>query len=111
MEQIEYFDFKKLEIKVGKIVKVERIPRTEKLYKLQVDVGDEKTRQIVTSLVPYYKEEKLLNQRIVVLVNLKPTKFAGELSEGMLLCAEKEDGTECVLLTTEKEIDTGTRIT
>jgi len=108
---VGYSDFKKLEIRVGKIVKVERIHRTEKLYKLQVDVGSEKTRQIVTSLVPYYKEEGLINQKIVVLVNLKPTKFAGELSEGMLLCAEKEDGTECVLLTTEKEIDTGTRIT
>lgn len=111
MEQIEYSDFKKLEMRVEKIIKVERVPRTEKLYKLQVDVGSEQTRQIVTSLVPYYKEEELLNQKIVVLTNLKPTKFAGELSEGMLLCAEKEDGTECVLLTTEKEIDTGTRIT
>lgn len=111
MEQIEYSDFKKLEMKVGKVVKVERVPRTEKLYKLQVDVGSEKTKQIVTSLAPYYKEEELLNQKIVVLVNLKPTKFAGEISEGMLLCAEKEDASECVLLTTEKEIEVGTRIT
>lgn len=92
-------------------MKVERIPRTEKLYKLQVDIGTEKPVQIVTSLVPYYTEEELKGQRIIVLVNLKPTKFAGEVSKAMLICAEKEDGSECVLLTVQKEIDVGTPIT
>ena len=75
MEQIEYSDFKKLDMKVGIITKVERVPETENLYKLQVDIG--KNIQIVTSLVPYYTEEELLNQKIIVLVNLKPTKFRG----------------------------------
>jgi len=111
MEEINFDDWKKLNMKVGKIVEVERIPRTEKLYKLQVDVGEEKSIQIVTSLVPYYKEEELKDMKIIVLVNLKPTKFAGELSEGMLLCAEKEDESECVLLTIQKDIDVGTQIT
>ena len=111
MEQIEFSDFKKLKMGVGEIVKVERVPKTDKLYKLQVDIGKENPIQIVTSLVPHYKEEELLNQKIVVLVNLKPTKFAGELSEGMLLCAEKEDESECVLLTTEKEIAVGSKVT
>ncbi len=110
MEEIEYKDFKKLQMKVGKIVEVERVPKTEKLYKLQVDIQD-KEIQIVTSLVPYYSEEELQDKKIVVLVNLKPTKFMGELSEGMLLCAEKEDESECVLLSVEKEIDIGTPIT
>ena len=106
---IEYGDFKKLEMKVGQIIKVERVENTEKLYKLQVDIGT--TIQIVTSLVPYYTEEKLLNKKIVVLVNLKPTKFKGELSEGMLLCAETEDESECVLLSVDKDIKVGTNIT
>ena len=57
------------------------------------------------------KEGELKNQKIIVLVNLKPTKFAGEISEGMLLCAEKEDGSECVLLTVQKDIKVGTQIT
>ncbi|MEK6979256.1 MAG: methionine--tRNA ligase subunit beta [Candidatus Micrarchaeota archaeon] len=110
MEEITFDEWKKLEIRVGKILKVERVPRTEKLYKLQVDLGD-KSVQIVSSLVPYYTEEELQNRKIVVLVNLKPTKFAGEKSEGMLLCAENEDGSKCVLLTSEKDIELGTRIT
>jgi tRNA-binding protein len=111
MVEIEYNDFKKLEMKVGEIVEVERVPKTDKLYKLQVDIGNEENIQIVTSLVPFYTEEELQNKRIVVLVNLKPTKFAGEKSEGMLLCAEKDDDSECVLLSTEKEIDVGTQVT
>ena len=98
-------------MRVGKILKVKRIPKTKKLYKLQVDIGEEKPIQIVTSLVPYYTEEELKNQKIIVLVNLKPVKFAGEISNGMLLCAEKEDGSECVLLTVQKDIDVGTQIT
>ena len=92
-------------------MEVERVPDTEKLYKLQVDIGEEKPLQIVTSLVPYYKEEELKDKKIIVLINLKPAKFAGEVSEGMLLCAEKEDGSECVLLTVEKDINVGTQIT
>lgn len=111
MNQIEFLDFKKLDMKVGKILEVERIPKTEKLYKLQVSIGTEKPIQIVSSLVPYYSKEELINQKIIVLVNLKPTKFAGELSEGMLLCAETDDESKCVLLTTEKESEEGTNIT
>ncbi len=110
MEQIDFEEWKKLKMKVGKIVKVERIPKTEKLYKLQVDIG-EKNIQIITSLVPYYSEDELMDQKIIVLTNLKPKKFAGEISEGMLLCAEKEDRSECVLLTVQKDIEVGTQIT
>ena len=105
---IEYSDFKRLEMRVGKIVNVERVPNTEKLYKLNVDIGD-KNIQIVTSLVPYYKEEELHEKKIIVLVNLKPAKFHGEISEGMLLCAE--DGSKCVLLSIDKDIETGTPVT
>ena len=111
MEKIRFDEWKKLDLKVGKVLEVERIPNTDKLYKLQVDIGAEKPIQIVTALVPYYKEEELKDQKIIVLVNLKPTKFAGELSEAMLLCAEKEDGSECVLLTLQKDIDVGTPVT
>jgi len=111
MEQINFSDWQKLKMKVGKIIEVERIPKTNKLYKLQVDIGSDKTVQIVTSLVPYYSEEELQNKKIIVLINLKPTKFAGEISEAMLICAEKDDESECVLLSVEKDIDVGTPIT
>jgi len=111
MERIDFEDWKKLKLRVGKILEVERVPKTDKLYRLQVDVGADTPMQLVTSLVPYYSEEELTGRTIIVLVNLQPARFAGELSEGMLLCAEKEDGSQCVLLTTEKPIDPGTPIT
>lgn len=108
---VEFSDWEKLDLRVGQIVKVERVPKTDKLYKLQVDIGKDKPIQIVTSLVPYYTEEELKNQKIIVLVNLKPTKFAGELSEAMLLAAEKKDENKCVLLTVQKDINNGTSVT
>lgn len=110
-QQISFNEWKRLKVKVGKVLKVEKIPNRDKLYKLQVDVGEEKPQQIITGLVPYYKEEELLGKLIIVLTNLKPAKFAGEISEGMLLAAEKDDGSQCVLLTVDKEIEPGTLIT
>jgi len=108
--KISVEEFKKIEMQVGKIVSVEKIPNRDKLYKLQVDIGEQKTRQIITGLVPYYSADELLGKKIIVLANLKPAKFAGEVSDGMLLAAENEDGSKCVLLTVDKEIEVGTRI-
>jgi len=110
MERIDFEDWKKLQLKVGKILEVQRVPKTDKLYRLQIDIGTDKPMQIVTGLVPYYSEPDLVHQTIVVLVNLQPARFAGEVSEGMLLCAEKKDGSRCILLTTQKPIDAGTPI-
>ncbi len=111
MDQISFDEWKKVEMKVGKILEVERVANTDKLYKLQVDVGEDKPRQIVTGLVPFYKEEELKDRKIIVLTNLKPAKFKGEISEGMLLCAENETSGQCMLLSVEKDIETGTTIT
>ena len=111
MERIDFEDWKKLKLRVGKILEVEWLPKTDKLYRLQVDVGADKPMQLVTGLVPYYSEQELAGKTIIVLVNLEPARFAGEVSEGMLLCAEKEDGSQCVLLTTEEPVDPGTPIT
>ena len=77
MTEISFGEWKKLDLRIGKILDVDRVPKTEKLYKLQVDIGKEKPIQIVTSLVPYYTEEELKDRKIVVLINLKPTEFAG----------------------------------
>jgi methionine--tRNA ligase beta chain len=108
--KISIDDFKKVDMRVGKILSVEKIPNRDKLYKLQVDIGEEKPRQIITGLVPYYSTDELLGKQIIVLANLKPAKFAGEISEGMLLAAESEDHSKCVILTVDKEIEVGTRI-
>lgn len=111
MDIIQFDDWKKLALRVGRVLEVERVPKTEKLYRLQVEVGMERPIQIVTSLVPYYTEAELQDREIVVLVNLKPTKFAGHVSEGMLLCAETEDGKTCVLLGPLGSVPVGTSIT
>ncbi len=68
MEEISFDEWKKLDLKVGKILEVERVPNTDKLYKLQVDIGEEKPIQIVTGLVPYYKEEELKDKKIIHLL-------------------------------------------
>lgn len=111
MKKVSFNDWKKLELKVGKIVAVDRVPKTDKLYRLQVDVGASQPIRLITSLVPYYSKDELINKKIVVLTNLEPAKFAGEISEGMLLCAEKHDHSQCVLLTVDKDIKPGTPIT
>lgn len=107
-EEIEIDDFNKLDMRVGTVTDVEKVEGSDKLYKIIADVG-EKEIQIVSSLADYYTEDDLMGQKIIVLVNLKPAKIRGVLSEGMLLCAENEH--ECVLLTVEKDVRTGTSVT
>ena len=105
---IKLEDFKKLDLKVGKVMEVSKLPKSRTLYKIIVDMGEEK-RQIISSLADHYTEEELLDKNIIVLTNLEPTDFRGETSEGMLLCAENPK--DCVLLTVDKDIDIGTKIT
>ncbi|MEM1988675.1 MAG: methionine--tRNA ligase [Candidatus Woesearchaeota archaeon] len=84
-------DFKILNLRVGKIISVEKVPNSLKLYKFIVDAGTEK-RQILAGLQKYYKEEELLNRNIVFVANLKPAKLAGLESQGMVLAAENDKG-------------------
>jgi methionyl-tRNA synthetase len=107
--EIAFEDFKKLDARVGTITEVERVPRTEKLYRILVDLGPIGMRQTVSSLVGYYEAEQLKGKRIIFLYNLKPTKFAGQVSQGMLLAAEQ--GKDLALLTTDRDIPNGARVT
>lgn len=91
-------DLDKVELKVGQIKKVERIEKSKKLYKLQVDVGEKELRTIVSGLVPYYKEEELENKQVVVVTNLKPAKLCGTESNGMLLAAGDDDVVKLLVL-------------
>ncbi|WP_022941630.1 tRNA-binding protein [Psychromonas hadalis] len=109
MSTISYADFAKLDMRVGKITAVVRHTNADKLYIVQVDIG-EKTLQTVTSLVPYYTEEQLLNKQVVVLTNLAKAKMRGEISECMLLCAETEDESESVLLAPERLMPAGIKV-
>lgn len=109
METIAYGDFAKLDIRVGKITDVKRHENADKLYIVQINVG-EQSLQTVTSLVPYYTEDELMGKQVVVLCNLAKAKMRGETSECMLLCAETEDESESVLLTPERLMPAGVKI-
>jgi methionyl-tRNA synthetase len=107
--EISFDEFKNIDARVGTISGVDRIPRTEKLYKIIVDLGLLGNRQTVSSLVGYYEPNELIGKRVVFLYNLKPSKFAGEVSQGMLLAAE--EGEKLALLSTDREIPNGSRVT
>ncbi|MFX0077583.1 MAG: methionine--tRNA ligase [Candidatus Hermodarchaeota archaeon] len=85
---IEYKYFKKLDIRVGLIKACEFIPKSKHLYKLLVDCGDSKLRQIITGISEFYSPEELVERKIVVLANLVPKKILGLESQGMLLAAD-----------------------
>ncbi len=107
--EISFEEFKKIDARVGTITQVERVARTEKLYKILVDLGPLGVRQTVSSLVGYYEPDQLMGKRVVFLCNLKPSKFSGEVSQGMLLAAE--EGNKLALLTTDHEVPNGSRMT
>lgn len=107
-ERVAIGEFRRFDFRVGTIVEVSRVPRTNKLYKVIVDLGSQGKRQTVTSLVDFYKAEELLHKRIVFLANLKETTFAGEKSEGMLLAAAEEK--TLALLTIDREVPNGSRV-
>ena len=101
-------DFKKLEIKIGKIQSAEKLLGTDKLLKLIIDFGDHK-RQILTGIAEYIPDPtKLVNKEIPVLVNLEPRKFKGEISEGMIIAADLNG--KPVLLHPEYEIPAGSPV-
>jgi len=106
-ERIDIKDFAKLDLRVGKILKAERIKGSKKLMRLEVDIGDE-VRQIVAGIADGYREEELVGKSVVVLVNIKPAKIMGVGSDGMVLAADV-DG-KAVLLTPEKDVKPGVRI-
>jgi len=107
MDEITYEDFQKLDLRIGLIENVEKVPKADKLLKLTVDIGTEK-RTLVAGLAEYYKAEDLIGKKIVVLANLQPRKLRGVESQGMLLAAE--DGKTVAFLTPEKDVSPGSKI-
>ncbi len=101
-------DFKRLELKTGKILSAEPIEKSDKLYKLIVDLGDKKI-QLVSGIKKDYSEEELIGKLIIIIANLEPAKFRGVESQGMLLAVTEEDGTVS-LLTPDREVKVGSKI-
>ena len=106
--EIEYDDFAKLQFQVGEIIACEAVKKSKKLLCSQVKIGSQ-VKQIVSGIKAHYTPEEMVGKKVMVLVNLKPAKLAGVLSEGMLLCAEDENG-ELSLMVPEKKMPSGAEI-
>ena len=106
--EISYEDFSKLQFQVGEIISCEAVPKSKKLLCSQVKIGSQ-VKQIVSGIKAHYSPEEMVGKKVMVLVNLKPAKLAGVLSEGMLLCAEDAEG-NLSLMTPEKTMPAGAEI-
>ena len=108
MATVTYPDFKKLDLRIGEIEKVETIPGADNLYKLTVNIGNE-TVQIVAGIAKGYRSDELVGKQIVMVVNLEPKVIKGVESKGMLLAAG-ESVTDVALLMPDKRVVPGTPV-
>ena len=106
--EITYDDFAKLQFQIGEIIACEEVKKSKKLLCSQVKIGSQ-VKQIVSGIKAYYTPEEMVGKKVMVVVNLKPAKLAGLISEGMLLCAEDADG-NLALMVPEKDMPPGAEI-
>ncbi len=106
--EIEYDDFAKLQFQVGEIIACEAVPKSKKLLCSKVRIGSQ-VKQIVSGIKAHYSPEEMVGKKVMVVVNLKPAKLAGVMSEGMLLCAEDAEG-NLSLMIPEKTMPAGAEI-
>ena len=106
--EITYDDFSKLQFQVGEIIACEEVKKSKKLLCSQVKIGSQ-VKQIVSGIKGHYTPDQMVGKKVMVVVNLKPAKLAGVVSEGMLLCAEDENG-ELALMVPEKKMPSGAEI-
>ena len=109
-EQISYDDFSKVEFKIGVILECEKHPNADRLLVFQIDVGEDKPRQIISSIAEFYQPEDVIGKRVVVVTNLKKAKFRGMDSDGMLVCASLPEDEDVELLTITKDFPGGTKV-
>ena len=107
-EEISYEDFMKMQFQVGEIIACEEVKKSKKLLCSQVKIGSQ-VKQIVSGIKGHYSAEEMVGKKVMVLVNLKPAKLAGILSEGMILCAENAEG-ELAIMVPEKKMPAGAEI-
>ena len=111
MELIDFSSWEKLDLRVGKVLKVEEIEGADKLYKLEVDLGKELgKRTVCAGIKKYYKKEDLKGKKIIVFANLKPRMMRGIESQGMLLAAAEKDDAKVVLISPEEDVEVGSKV-
>ena len=109
IEQIGIEDFAKVQLKVGKVLECKKVEKADKLLCSQIDVGEETPRTIVSGIAKYYTQEEMVGKQVIVVTNLKPAKLRGIESQGMILCAEDENG-ELALITPSKSVKAGSEV-
>ena len=103
-------DFLKVELRVGEIKVAERIPKSDKLLRFEIDLGEEKPRQILAGLAEYYEPEKLIGRKVVVVANLKPRKMRGLESQGMVCAASLAEDDTPALAAFLEDVKIGARL-
>lgn len=109
IEQIVIEDFAKVQLKVGKVLECKKVEKADKLLCSQIDVGEEIPRTVVSGIAKYYTPEEMVGKQVIVVTNLKPAKLRGIESQGMILCAEDENG-ELALITPSKSVRAGSEV-
>jgi tRNA-binding protein len=108
-EAVDYSEFSKIDLRVGKILSVELVPNSRKLLKLMVDLGTEQ-RQILAGLQKWYKPEELVGKLVIVVANLKPKVMGGLESQGMILAAPCGEDQKPVILTPLEPVNPGSKV-
>ena len=109
-EEIDIDLFAKIKLRTATIESVEAVPKSKKLYRIQVDLGEHGKRQIVSGIAQHYTPEELIGRQIVIVANLKPAKLMGVESQGMLLAASTDSDGALALLMPDKAIPAGSRV-
>jgi methionyl-tRNA synthetase len=109
-QYISIDDFLKVELRVGEIKVAERIPKADKLLRFEIDLGEDKPRQILAGLAEYYDPEKLIGRKVVVVANLKPRKMRGLESQGMICAASLGEDDTPAIATFLEDVKVGARL-
>jgi methionyl-tRNA synthetase len=107
---IEINDFAKVDMRVGQVLTAERVPKSDKLLRLTVDIGESEPRQVLAGIAEHYEPEKMVGQKIVVVANLKPRKLRGFESQGMILAASLGEEGKPVIATFMEDVPNGARL-
>jgi len=111
MEEINFNEWKKLDLRVGRILKVEDIEGADKLYKLEINVGDKIGKRIVCAgIKKFYEKKELKGKKCILFVNLAPRMMKGIESQGMILASVSEDESKIRLIQPEKDVEVGSKI-
>jgi methionyl-tRNA synthetase len=107
---IEIDDFAKVDLRVGQVISAERLPKSDKLLLLKIDLGEEQPRQVLAGIAQYYEPEKLVGRKVVVVANLKPRKLRGFESQGMVVAASYGEEGRPVIATFTEDVPNGARL-